>query len=634
MQDQIPRCMNSGKQNWAEGSLNTTQLSWTKEAVSSYLERDWAPFCPKRSMSEGCSPSLVPTELRWLSHRIKPLLHLHLGSFLSITAGSLLGLLTPLVLKWLIDQIIPTHRPFLLLLAMVLIFAGSEGKTAITSLGSYLMLNAALRMSLSLRMELLRHLDALSAEYYEKTPVGTVVYPLREPIEEIAYFGSDLVPAILRTLLTTGFTLATMLILSPGLTVLVAPLIPVFLITRQHFRSKLATDSDLAQRDRMEWSDFLEEHIASAIPIQLLGQQKRQERRAFRFLGRSVRSQEKLFRTGVSFTLYTSLAVVLAMTAVIGYGGWRVVAGTLSLGSLVAFYSLVTQLFEPLSGAAELYSRAQQTFASVRVIQSVLALRPAIVDAPDACPIAPHKPAMIEFAGVEFGYERQKRMLRIPSLQIAPGERLAIAGENGAGKSTLTKLVARIYDVDTGSVCIGGTDLRSIRLDSLRRHVCYVPREPVLFDGTVAFNLRFVKPTAYDRELQQAAMSAGVFDLIRNLPHGFEQRIGPAGCQLSGGERQRLAIARALLQRPKILILDEATSCLDPYSEELILENVLSHLRESIVIVVSHRHSTLSLFERRITMSAGEIVSDQKCEASRSSETLISSSSPSSAAAN
>ena len=563
-------------------------------------------------MSEGRSSSWMPNELPWLSRRIRPLLHLHLSSFLCITAGSLLGLLTPLVLKWIIDRIIPTHQIALLLLAMALIFVGSEGKTAITSLASYLMLNAALRMSLNLRMELLRHLDALSADYYDKTSLGTVVYPLREPIEEIAYFGSDLVPAILRTLLTTSFTLTTMLVLSPRLTLLVAPFIPVFLITRQHFRKKLATDSDLAQGDRVQWSSFLEEHLAAAIPIQLLGQQKRQERRAFLFLARSVRSQERLFRTGVWFTLYTSLAIVLAMSAVIGYGGWRVVAGTLSLGSLVAFYSFVTQLFDPLSGAAELYSRAQKTFASIRVIRSVLALQPAIVDTPGARSTPSSEVREIEFAEVEFGYERQKGMLHIPLLRIAAAEKLAIAGENGAGKSTLAKLMARIYDVDSGSVHIGGEDVRNIRLDCLRRQVSYVPREAALFDGTVAYNLRFVRPTASDTELKEAAESAGLCELIRHLPEGFNQKIGPGGCQLSGGERQRLAIARALLQQPRILILDEATSCLDPYSEELILQNLFCVLSESTVIVISHRHSTLSLFRRRIFMSGGEIVSDDK----------------------
>ena len=570
-------------------------------------------------MSEGRSSSWMPSELRWLSLRILPLLHLHVSSFLCITAGSLLGLLTPLVLRWLIDRIIPTHDLGLLLLAMMLIFLGSQGRTAATSLGSYLMLTAALRMSLTLRMELLRHLDSLSADYYDTTPLGTVVYPMREPIEEIAYFGSDLVPAILRTLLTTGFTLVTMLALSTRLTFVVVPFIPFFLIARQHFRNKLATDSDAAQRDRMSWSNFLEEHLAAAIPIHLLGQHRRQERRAFKLLVRSLRSQEMLFRTSVWFTFYTSLAVVLTMSAVIGYGGWRVVTGTLSLGSLVAFYSFVTQLFEPLSGAAELYSRAQKTFASVRVIQSVLALRPTVIDLPGARPMALSNTTTIEFSGVEFGYERQKRMLRVPSLRIEAAEKLAIAGENGAGKSTLAKLIARLYDVDSGTVRIDGEDVRNIRLESLRRQVCYVPREPALFDGTVAANLRFVKANISDQELYETAEMAGLCDVIRNFPEGMEQQIGPEGCQLSGGERQRLAIARTLLQRPQILILDEATSCLDPYSEELILQNISCILRDSTVIVVSHRQSTLSLFGRRILMSAGEVVSDDKTEVSNPS---------------
>jgi ABC-type bacteriocin/lantibiotic exporter with double-glycine peptidase domain len=561
-------------------------------------------------MNQGRISSCVPPELRWLMQKIRPLLHLHLISFLCITSGSALALLTPLVLRWLIDKIIPGRHAGLLLLAMALIFVSSEGKTAVTSLGSYLMMTAAQRMSLNLRMELLRHLNSLSADFYDKTPMGEIVYPLREPIEEIAYFASDLVPAILRTLLTTSFTLATMLVLSPPLTVLVVPFIPAFLMIRQHFRKKLTAHSDSAQEDRVAWSSFLEEHVAAAIPIQLLGQQQRQERRAFRLLARAVRSQEKLFRTSVWFTLYTSLAIVSAMSAVIGYGGWRVVSRTLTLGSLVAFYSFVTQLFDPLSGAAELYSRAQKTFASVRQVQRIFQVRSSMVDAPGRNHILLHMAAEIEFTEVEFGYERQKRMLRVPSLRISSGEKLAISGENGAGKSTLAKLIARLYDVDRGSVRIGGEDIRTFELNSLRRCVCYLSREPVLFDGTLASNLRFVSRTACDREICRVIENAGLAELASTLARGLQERIGPSSCQLSGGERQKLAIARALLQRPQILILDEATSCLDPCSEELVLRNISRYLDGSTIIVVSHRASTLSSFGRNIVIAAGEIVAD------------------------
>lgn len=561
-------------------------------------------------MKEGRISSCVPSELRWLSKQIRPLLPLHLASFLCITAGSLLGLLTPLVLKWIIDQILPNHRVKLLLLATILILLGTQGKAALASLGSYLMLSAAQRMSLTLRMSLLRHLDSLSADYYESTPLGTIVYPMRDPIEEIAYFGSDLVPGILHTLLTSCVTLATMFVLSPALSLIVIPFIPMFLVTRQHFRKKLETNSDSAQGDRILWNNFLEEHVAAVLPIQLLRQQKRQERKGFRLLARTVRSQQKLFSTGVWFTLWTSLAVVLAMSAVIGYGGLRVLAGTLTLGGLVAFYSFVTQLFDPLSGAAELYSRTQKTLASVRQVQALLAVEPTIVNPTSAVVGALEGPPQVDFLSVEFRHHQRKQALRIPFLHIAPGERVAIAGENGAGKSTLVKLIARIYDVDLGSLRIGGEDVRKCGLEDLRQRVCYLPREPVLFDGSLAFNLRFVRPTASDAQLIAAIQCAGLSDFVRTLPKGLDQQVGPGACQLSGGERQRVAIARALLQKPQILILDEATSCLDPSSEAVVLRNIYSTLTGSTVLVISHRFSTLATFGRIIVLANGQIVSD------------------------
>ena len=271
----------------------------------------------------------LPPELVWLIKEIRPLLHWHLASFLCITAGSLLALLSPLLLKWLIDGIIPQRRIGLLLLAVALIFLGHQGRVVLTSLGSYLMLSASEKMGLTLRVCLLDHLDTLSADYYDDTPVGVAMYPLKEPIEEISYFGSDLLPAILRMLLTTAFTLAAMSALSAVLTLTVLPLIPVFLVTRQYFRRRLATDADTAQNDRLGWSNFLEEHLSSVISIQLLGQEKQQERRAFRLLARSLRSQQRLYRTATWFTVWSSLAIVLAMSAVIGYGGKSVLAGTL-----------------------------------------------------------------------------------------------------------------------------------------------------------------------------------------------------------------------------------------------------------------------------------------------------------------
>lgn len=553
----------------------------------------------------------LPAEFVWLIRQIRPLLHWHFASFLCITAGSLLALASPLLLKWLIDGVIPQKRIVLLLLAAALIFLAHQGRVALTSAGSYLMLNASQKMALTLRMSLLVHLNRLSADYYEETPVGSAMYPFKEPIDEIAYFGSDLLPAILRMLLTTTFTVVAMATMSGALTIAILPLIPAFIVTRHYFRRKLSRAADEAQADRLVWSDFLEEHLSSVIAIQLLGQEKRQERRAFRLLAKSLRSQQGLFQTATWFSVWTSLATVTAVTAVIGYGGKSVMAGTLSVGSLVAFYGFVSQLFEPLSGASELYARAQKAFASIRQVQTALKLQPSVRNQAGALIIPKHEKADLEFLSVQFGYKRNRDLLKIPSLRIGAGSEIAIAGENGAGKSTLAKLMARLYDPVSGSVRLSGQDIRNMQLKSLRQAVCYVPRDPALFAGSLKSNLLFVRPGVSDKEMLEALEVVGLRDLIGALPQGLEERIGPEGCQLSGGERQRLALARAVLQRPKVLILDEATSCLDFVSEAMVVQNLRRVLNHSTLIVVSHRQSTLSTFERIIVLSRGRIVEDR-----------------------
>lgn len=559
----------------------------------------------------------MPAEFGWLIGRIRPLIHWNLASFLLISSGSLLGLISPLLLKWLIDSIIPQKQLGLLVLAVLLIFLSHEGRVVLTSLGSYLMLCASQKMGLALRADLLKHLDTLSADYYDDTAVGAVMYPLKDPIEEIAYFGSDLLPATLRMLVTTFFTMAAMVALSAKLTLTVIPLIPVFLVMRQYFRTKLTTAADAAQDDRLHWSNFLEEHLSAVIPIQLLGQEKRQERRAFRLLAHSVRSQLHLHRTATWFTISSSLAIVVAMSAVIEYGGRNVLAGTLSLGSLVAFYGFVTQLFDPLSGASELYARAQKTFASIRQVQAALNLRPTVRNGAAPLVLSEMNLPSIEFADVEFGYSRNhNRLLRVPALLISAGEHIAIAGENGAGKSTLGKLMARLYDPVNGIIRLGGEDLRSLSLKNLRRTISYLPRDPVLFDGTIASNLLFVRPNASEREIEEALALAGLSALAASLPNGLRQRLGPDACRLSGGERQRLAIARTILQAPRVVILDEATSCLDLSSELKILQHFRRNLSLSTFVVISHRLSTFSEFGRVLFLSRGRIVSDADSRAS------------------
>ena len=474
---------------------------------------------------------------------------------------------------------------------------------------------SAQRLALDMRLRLLRHLDTLSADYHEGSPVGASMYPLKEPLEEIAYFGSDLLPAILRTLMATILTLGTMLILSARMTLAVLPLIPVFLLARKHLRGRLEDNSETVQYNQIAWSSFLQEHLSSVIGIQLLRQERRQERTAFHLLGVMVRSHNRLFRTGISFTFYTSLTIGLAMSAVIGYGGWSVRSGTLTIGGLVAFYTYVTQLFEPLSGAAETYVRAQKVFASIRQVQAVLALEPAVKTRPSAIQFPLDPPWAIELSDLRFGYPslespRNRGILAIPHLNIPAGEHVAVAGENGAGKSTLAKLLARLYDVDSGSISIAGHDVRDIELQSLREQVCYAPPHPILFDTTLASNLRLGKGNASDRELNKMIECVGLTSWVDTLQRGLNQRIGPGGSRMSGGQRQRLGIGRAILQQPRILILDEATSSLDGSSEQQLLSSLHNLLPGSTIIVISHRLSALLCVGRVIVLEGGRVVED------------------------
>ena len=554
--------------------------------------------------------SWTPSEMRWLYRQVRPLLRWHIASFFCISAGTFLALFAPLVLKWLIDVILPGGQLGLLIGAVGLIFLCYQGRAVLTSLGGYLTMLAAQRLALDMRLRLLRHLDTLSADYHEGTPVGASMYPLKDPIDEISYFGSDLLPAILRTLMATVLTFGTMLILNARMTLAVVPLIPLFLVARKHFRDRLENESDAVQQNQVAWTSFLQEHLSSVVAIQLLRQERRQERTAFRLLGTSVRSLNRLFRTGVSFTFYTSLTIGVAMSAVIGYGGWSVLTGAMTVGGLVAFYTYVTQLFEPLSGAAETYVRAQRTSASIRKVQALLALQPAITNSPTAIKFPQNHPWMIELADVSFGYPRNRGLLSIPHLNIRAGEDVAIVGENGAGKSTLAKLLARLYDADSGSISIAGHDVRRIEIESLREHVCYAPPHPILFDTTLAGNLRLGNVTASDAELEEVVEQIGLAAWVGTLHGGLNHRVGPGGSRLSGGQRQRLGLGRAILQRPRILILDEATSSLDATSEQRLLSNLHNVLPGSTIIVITHRLSTLLCVGRVIVLEGGRIVED------------------------
>jgi ABC-type multidrug transport system fused ATPase/permease subunit len=403
--------------------------------------------------------------------------------------------------------------------------------------------------------------------------------------------------------------------LSLRLTFIILPLVPVFLLTRHHFRQRLGRHADDLQDKRLEVSSFLEDHAPSLVQIQSLQQEMRRERHAYRLFAKAVRSQLQLARTGVFFSIFTNLAIALAISAIIGYGGLRVLRGELTIGSLVAFYSYLAQLFEPLSGAMEMYARALRTFSSIRRVRAALTLRPSINETPHAVRLPSGASADLEFHDLRFAYPGEKQLLHIPHLTIYSGERVSLAGENGAGKSTLAKLAARLYDPCSGCISYGGVDLRKIRLKDFRSWAAYLPATPVLFNDTLAANLRLGRPQAPNEELEEVLQAVDLTGFVESFALPNQQPLGPGGSRLSSGQRQRVALARALLRRPRILILDEATSSMDATVEQVVLDRTRLFLPSSTILLLSHRLSSVRWADRVIVLEAGKIVRDEGAKA-------------------
>jgi ABC-type multidrug transport system fused ATPase/permease subunit len=328
-----------------------------------------------------------------------------------------------------------------------------------------------------------------------------------------------------------------------------------------------------------------------------------------------MRAQVKRRSTELLFTALLSMIIVTGMGGVLGYGGYLVMTERLTPGGLVAFYGYTLQLFIPLYGVVDIYSKLQRAGASIRRLMEITEAESILNDRPGALVLEPDVPGVVELKNVSFSYDSERPVLDALSLRVNAGERVAIAGKSGNGKSTIARLVARLYDARSGTILIEGRDVRDIKLKSLRSCVIFVPQDPVLFDLSLRENLRYGNAAATDAELDQVVRLAQLETVIRKLPKGWDEPLGPRGNRLSGGERQRVALARALLHRPKVLILDESTSALDALTERQVLAALDGFLKNVTTIVISHRPFPTRWANRVVYLERGQIhsTSDATC---------------------
>ncbi|MGB3469524.1 MAG: type I secretion system permease/ATPase [Erythrobacter sp.] len=518
----------------------------------------------------------------------------------------LVGLASPIFFQLVIDKVL-VHQSMTTLevlaigLATVLVF-----ETMLSALRNWLFAHTSNRVDAELSAALFKHLVALPLSYFEARRVGDSVARVRE-LENIRNFLTSNAVTVVIDLFFTIVFFAVMYLYSPMLTLIVALTIPVYIAISVFITPPLRARLDEKFKRGAENQAFLVETVTGIGTLKSMAVEPRmRDRWEKQFAG--------YIQTGWDVTVLSNwgshliqLVSKLTTVAILFFGAQAVIGGTLTVGALVAFNMLSGRVAQPILRLSQLWQDFQQVRISVDRLGDILNA-PA---EPEHNPNRASLPAIkgqVEFDKVRFRYRPDApEALRGVNLEIAPGEMLGIVGPSGSGKSTLTKLVQRLYVPEQGRVLVDGTDLALVDPAWLRRQVGVVLQENILFNRTVRENIALANPTIAMENVIAAAELAGAHEFILTLANGYDTTIEERGANLSGGQRQRLAIARALITDPRILILDEATSALDAESEEIIQNNLARIAEGRTVMIIAHRLSAVRPCDRIITVEAGEI---------------------------
>ena len=555
---------------------------------------------------EAMAGDTRPFDVSWFIPALvkyrSPLRDVLLGSFFL----QLTGLVSPIFFQLVIDKVL-VHQSMTTLdvlafgLAAMLIF-----ETAMSALRNWLFAHTTNRVDSELSSKMFRHLMALPMSYFETRRVGDSVARVRE-LERIREFLTSNSVTVVIDLFFTVVFFAVMWLYSPLLTLIVVISIPLYVAISMAISPVLRDGLEEKFRRGAENQSFLVESVTGIGTLKAMAVEPQMRDRweklfsAYTTTGFSV---AKLANVGSHLI---QLVSKLTTVAILYFGAKQVIAGELSVGSLVAFNMLSGRVAAPILRLSQLWQDFQQMRISVDRLGDVLNA-PA---EPEYNPGRASLPAIrghIAFDKVRFRYRPDApEALRGVSLDVAAGEMLGIVGPSGSGKSTLTKLVQRLYVPEQGRVLVDGVDLALVDPAWLRRQVGVVLQENILFNRTVRENIALADPTRPMEAVMAAATLAGAQDFILQLNHGYDTVIDERGGNLSGGQRQRIAIARALINDPRILILDEATSALDAESEEVIQTNLMSIAKGRTVIIIAHRLSAVRQCDRIITIEAGEV---------------------------
>lgn len=521
-----------------------------------------------------------------------------------IIAQAAVGLVPPLIQRQIVDQVIAS-RDLSRLGGLVAALVGVYVLLTLVTIGDQYVRHAlGARVIVDMRVRLYGYLQRLSLSFFERTSTGELMSRVTNDVEALEQFLTHGTALTFVDLLRLVGAAVVLLLLDARLAVMVMLPVPVLALCLRAFNRRVRPIYRRV-RDRLgDINALLQDRLSGMRVVQAFGQE---ERELQRFAGES----EGYYRARVAGVGYMSLFFpamnlisLMGTVIVLGAGALGVVRGQLSMGTLVAFLSYVTVFYDPVRRLVDIDNVFQQAIAAGDRIFELLDATPDIVDAPDAIDLADVQ-GEVRFDDVHFRYGTGDEVLRDVTFHIRPGETVALVGPSGAGKTSIANLICRFYDPSAGTITIDGHDLRKVRLASLRKHMAVVLQDTFLFNTTVRENLLYGKPEATEEELVAAAKAAYAHDFIMELPNGYDTEIGERGVRLSGGQRQRLALARAILVNPRILILDEATSSVDAEAEYLIQQALEAVLEGRTALIIAHRLSTIRNADRIIALEDG-----------------------------
>jgi len=524
--------------------------------------------------------------------------------------STLFSLILPYLSRSLVDRAFG-QRDLQALYQIVEIFAiTSIAGFVVSTYVGLLYTRVSADMLFDMRLSLYNHLQRLSPRFYARVATGEILARVNNDVGEIQRVVSESLLALVGNVLFLVGSVAAMFWLDTRLALIGLALVPASIGLLALIRRRLAVRVKRVRETSADVGTFLVETLqAMRLVVTANAQQREADRfrdRNRAFVGALMRMQLWSYLAGGAPTLVWSIG----HTAVFIVGGREVVNGTLTLGTFIAFMAYQMRLMQPAHALMALWANLATVQVSLRRVHELLSTPPDVIDPADPVRVAAPEGA-IEFrrVSVDLG---GRPILRDVSLSIMPGEIVAIVGATGSGKSTIADLLLRFADPDAGLVLFDGVDLRALALSDLRRHVMLVEQEPIAFNATILENIRYSHPDATPAEARVAAQAAGLDDFVMALPLGYETIVGQRGYLLSAGERQRMAIARTILAKPVVLVLDEPSASLDPQAEQTVVAAYRGETgpRNQTVVVITHRYAVAMAATRVVVLDDNRIVED------------------------